>query len=140
MESIKTKQLLNQRYEKISRIGSGSFGIVYAARDFGPSFSKETEKEKSAKGGEGIEIENQDPNLKKKKMPDKREKARIVAIKKENISTLEKKKNYMMQGVGCDFLREIKYLKELNHPNIVKVRFPSPLQRTLVKRRVLPDF
>jgi cyclin-dependent kinase len=65
-----------ERYIKLEKLGEGTFGVVYKARD--------------------------------------RESGEDVAVKKIRLESED-------EGVPCTAIREISVLKELNHPNIVRL-------------------
>jgi cyclin-dependent kinase len=67
---------MNSRYDKIDKVGEGTYGIVYKAKD--------------------------------------RTTGQIVALKRIGLDSEE-------EGVPCTAIREISLLKELKHPNIVRL-------------------
>lgn len=67
-----------ERYEKLQRVGEGTYGVVYKARD--------------------------------------RVSGEIVALKRIRLESED-------EGIPSTAIREIALLKELQHPNVVKLRF-----------------
>jgi len=117
--------MLQGRYERIKKIGEGSYGVVYKAIDHMPQIKTMQMDQKIASSIESLakalertsvtksqmNSENSNPNsMEDIKMPES--KGKIVAVKKLLILGEENEPNYG---------REIEFLKKLNHQNIVKL-------------------
>jgi serine/threonine protein kinase len=85
---------MSERYQKLEKIGEGTYGIVYKAKDrttgrFHPVFSSRFSLPNFANAGE------------------------VLALKKIRLSIDD-------EGIPSTAIREISLLKQLHHPNIVR--------------------
>ncbi|CAG2116351.1 unnamed protein product, partial [Medioppia subpectinata] len=86
-------------FEKIEKIGEGTYGVVFKARN------KKTNELVALKK---IRLENEDEGARNKKTNE------LVALKKIRLENED-------EGVPSTAIREITLLKELMHPNVVRL-------------------
>lgn len=116
-------KVYKQKYRKIREIGQGAYGKINLAEiidinDLG-NLEEEIEPAETTNAGpekKGTQIENE-----LKPASSSSERRKYVALKKLMLD-VDKSLNEANSGIHFTSIREIKILKEIHHPNIVKLR------------------
>jgi len=151
-------QLLNNRYEKVARLGEGSYGTVYKAIDKKPQGVKRTidpkffalfckiEDEKTGEAeraecvatlqnkelvfgqNEAFQAQENDSLARNREAEEEKQKSGEAIVAIKKV-----KMNAFNERDGIDFtaLREIKLLQELRHPNIIGLYDVFYVQKTI---------
>lgn len=95
------------RYRKIEKLGEGSYGIVYKAQCKGFFLSGGGSSNSSNSNNSNTAINNSTSNINNAE-------GQIVALKRIRLTSGE-------EGIPATAIREISLLRELKHPNIVRL-------------------
>lgn len=120
------------RYEKIAKLGEGTYGVVYRARDrvreCFVALKKACQRRGTARRACAYVVERR---YLRALLPRRSRLARRLSFRRTSsalhliYAALQVRMDAWEEGVPATALREISALKEMNHPNIVQVRRSS---------------